>query len=619
MNNRALEVKRADLLLRSEYAHISTTIYQINDFRFEIYIDCNSSDLAIMEKHFSNSIRPITLNVGLVNIEPKGDSILPALADGQVGDNLCGIVHTRQDLAVALSGTFQDVPLLSHTELKEGVMQLFFDGTVPKNIHKKVEVYVSSIFSEVKCEIHEGQTIGSNHKPKSESKNSWGDGLSIPPLLTRPNVPDFIREDEYNWFESLPRLLKGRISPMEWNVTNHAGKACYIPAFASTIDLRQVILAYDTVYLQPPFFPWNEFWDNQSITREDLLYFISKGRVRLVCVQPEERTDIGYLSEAYNAHPLGVISRRRLAGFLIADLVRTDEQYLLSKPEYRDGAIALAEAMADATGGHVKDIASFLFYPKSARRKCLAPLHHQGAMGLMSFSQGQVFGEEFERANGQDVKLEAMMFGMDVHIAHALKATLIPANAVPSLIPSWIRPMQFMGERLNFYRGLNSNILPVWAEHHRRPVEQRKLILPPVPLVDFRADVSAADVIELSETSFDRYGARSIIGRLSDLTEDERQDEIHRLNSDLKQYEERKKTTKGLTLGFDVVATAGMYMNGISLPVGFSLLSVIKALSTKVPLLKPLNEELNYALSETSLKDAELDFMSKINRVAEIK
>ena len=137
--------------------------------------------------------------------------------------------------------------------------------------------------------------------------------------------------------------------------------------------------------------------------------------------------------------------------------------------------------------------------------------------------------------------------------------------------------------------------------------------------MDFRADVTAADVIELSETSFDRYGARSIIGRLSDLTEDERPCEILRLSSDLKQYERQKKTTKGLTLGFDVVATAGMYMSGISLPVGFSLLSVIKALSLKVPMLKPLNEELNYALSDTSLKDAELDFMSKINRIAEIK
>lgn len=619
MNNRALEVKRADLLLRSEYAHISTVIYKINDFRFEIYIDCNASDLVVMEEHFSNSIRPLTLNVGLVNIKPEEGSILPALTDSQIGDSLGGIVHTKGDLATAISGTFRDAPLLIHTELKEGAMQLFFERAVPSDISKQVEAYVSSIFSGMKCEIQDSQAINPNPKLKSQNGNSWGNGLSIPPLLTRPNVPDFIREDEYSWFENLPRIFGGRISPMEFNVTSQAGKACYIPAFSDTIDLRQVILAYDTVYLQPPFFPWDEFWGNQSITREDLLYFISKGRVRLVCVQPEERTDIGYLSEAHNAHPLGVISRRRLAGFLIADIVETDKEYLLSKPEYRGSAVALAEALAGATGGHVKDIASFLFYPKIARRKCLAPLHHQGAMGLMSFSQGHVFGEELERVKGQDAKLEAMMFGMDVHIAHALKATLIPASGVPSLIPSWIRPMQFMGERLNFYRGLNSKILPVWAEHHRRPIEKKQLILPPVPLVDFRADVSAADVIELSETSFDRYGARSIIGRLSDISEDNRHAEIQRLNSDFKQYESRKKTIEGLTLGFDVVATAGMYMNGISLPIGFSLLSLIKALSAKTPLLTPLCEELNYALSETPLKDAELDFMSKINRVAEIK
>lgn len=57
-----------------------------------------------------------------------------------------------------------------------------------------------------------------------------------------------------------------------------------------------------------------------------------------------------------------------------------------------------------------------------------------------------------------------------------------------------IEPRRIVGDRLNFYRSFNSRIAAAWAVSERRK-EERRSILPPVPLFDFHHRASIDDLI----------------------------------------------------------------------------------------------------------------------------
>lgn len=615
-NVKIAEALRTDLQLRAEFAQISTQIYEKDKFQFIIKIECGSEEFLEIKEHFDSKLRPMHVNIRLIESDPPCDfRRIEPLTDNNIGNSVSGTLFFKKDFETLLIGSIKDLPDVTIGEFNNEIVEIVHVEKLEQEQKSQISSILEPLISVQKITFLK---IDGARKIK-ERRTETGSKLEYHPLTRRGPLPDFVKEEEYDWHNNLGQLFAGHISPSHFDFTANSGKSCLLTARSDTLDIRQVLLAYDTIYLQTPSLTSEEFWANQNISQDDLLLLIEHDKVRLVCTHQEEFSDIGLLNAANAINPRGVIGSRKLTSYLIADIIETDKNYLLSRNDFSEGMKRLCYGMAEQTGTPAKEIANLLFYPRIARQKCMRPFNLRGPNGLLGFCQGNVFAEEYKRVRGQDLWLEATIFSRDIHIAHALNSTLMPAWGMPELLESWMMPLQMMGNRLNFYRGLNTKVIAKWANHNRRPVEERKTILPAIPLIDFRDDIEVQDLLDLSSSEFSRYGARSLISRLSDLPIEQRESELTGLTVKLRDYEKRKRNIQNGFIAFDVIATAGLYAAGVSSPVGTSLLSVIKKAAEKISVLSPMVEEINYSLSDVGFVDSELEFLSKVNRVAEIR
>lgn len=456
---------------------------------------------------------------------------------------------------------------------------------------------------------------------KSEEIIRSIDALAFKPISKRPMAPNFIAEEESWWFDNLEGLFSGRISPRSFDFTDGAGTSCFIGGTAfPQIDIRQDLLAYDTIYLQPPLNDGrsSSFWESQAIGPDDLLKLIEADRVRILHSQPEERSDLGFLRDAHALNPRGVIGRRRSAALMVAEVVETADDYILAQDNLRSQVIELIERISADTNAPSIEIARYLLYPLQARRECFGPLLDRGLMAYASMGQGPAFAETYKRLSNKEVDLEAGSFGSHIHIAHMLDATYIPHTPHDSYVSTWIRPMRLMGERLNFYRSFNTRIAAAWAVNERRK-EERRFVLPPVPLFEFWQGASLNEILEISSTPSSRRKGRALISRLASLSPDEQVAEIGKLQIDLQDKPHLLKALGEKSLLLDAAIGVGAYLadaNLFPLVPTLTLLKKVLECARRAPALDAVIDEIESALRQHIGSNEDISFMSKIDRVA---
>ena len=616
-------VQRTELRLRVKYPHLQTRIFENGPLEHVIVVPQEQLDATQHRHEFEHAIKQVTDFVVLSNVVPDGADEIAPLADTEIAASLSGLPFTVADLIMIVAGKFPTAPLIVNAIPSEpNVLDIMFEQQLPSENESDIRAFLAQLFEGYSLILGVEKVPAQNRRAPSTNK----DKLHVLPIRARPHVPPFIADDEQWWFDNLRGIFDGTVPPSSFELTRDAGYSCYIQGTAfPNVDLRQALLAYDTIFLEPPFADdklEHGFWESQSISPQDLLRLIDAGRLRLIHSQPEERSDLGFLSEAYQTNPAAVFSRRKLAALVIADIVETADEYVLGRSKLQDPLRTTLATAASELNVPLEELARSVWYPSYLRRAALVPFLNLGAMGLLGINQGSHFAEAYQRIRGKEVSLEADMFGQSVHIAHVLNATYIPHGSSEDYVDSWLAPMQLFGDRLNFYRSFNTRIGASWAVNERIKQEQRAVILPPVPVVQFDKRASIDHILSYTSFPSDRRKARSLIARLANLPEAERTAEIGRMQQELYDYglarDRRERSFQWLDVGSGITA----YAAGLNLPpifAGAFLLQRILETARRLPQMDKLIDAIEEAISPSARPNEDLHLLSKISRVASLR
>lgn len=621
-------IRRLDLRLRAEFPHLATEIHELGPYQHVIFAPRELLDAADFGPVFAKQYRAIGDQVEFSNERPPSSKLIEPLLDHQIGLELEGLVFSWADLLTILAGKFPDLPAITQILDERGsVLRLSFETEISEHLRKSVQTFLKAILRRrtFVIDVAPAPTDPTTSDPHSTFRHiEFTDTISFKPINRRPQVPPFVAREEEWWFSNLGNLFTGQVTPQSFSFTRDAGMACYLHSTAfPQIDLRQLLFAYDTIYLEPPLndgppgkFP--SFWESQTLGRDDLLKLVAADRVRILHSQPEERSDLGFLREAHETNPNGVIGRRQSAAMMIADVVETANEYLLAQPSLAGQMKELIARLASDTGAPINEIARLLLYPLQARRECLQPLMYRGLMAYASLGQGEAFAQAFERVRGKDVRLEAGTFGCSIHNAHMLKATFVPQAPHEGYVSSWLGPMQHMGDRLNFYSALNTRVAAAWAVNERRK-EERRIVLPPIPLLEFDRNVRLDDLLNLTAKTSDRRKGRALITRLADLPVEEREAEVIRLNTEwsraMRSTNKRQHAALLIDSGFSV-GTYALGVNVFPFVPAFTLIQMALNCARRAPTLDAIIDEIERAFMEKLGQNEDIPFLSKVSRVA---
>ncbi len=177
-----------------------------------------------------------------------------------------------------------------------------------------------------------------------------------------------------------------------------------------------------------------------------------------------------------------------------------------------------------------------------------------------------------------------------------------------------------MGDRLNFYRSFNTDIAASWAGNVERK-EQRKRVLPPLDILSFDADVPIQEVLDATSRVGMRNRARGLFNRLADMDEAARDTEIKDMNAALRKFGKPVGGWISLDNIDTAVAVAATALNWTYPPVmGLAHFGAkITDIASRNPAVEKFVEQIRIDLFPNQTRRRELDFLSRISRVAMLK
>lgn len=604
---------KSDLTLRSEYPHLETRIFQIGSDQHIIYFDRELLDATSVAARFDQEIRPITAMVSISNTLPDNYTReIEPISDRLISKDFVSLPLTQADVINLLAARFPDFDLAAANTLPGGVIELVASTQPSPELQSEVQALMDG-FKNFTTNIR----VNTSATPiqAAQHHSTWHIGAS----KLRPQAPSFVRSDEVFWFDNIDRIYAGDYTFQTIHGTEDLGSACFIDFSygGEQLNLRHALLFYDTIIVTPPIAETQDAWARQRIGQEDYLTLVDAGRLKFLLTQPEERGDTRLLEAAYARDPSSLIGRRKAAAIILRDLVQTNEEYKLNDPVLKSAIPELSRVLAEQLGWPPEEMTKFLAWPSSSLRRSLPPLMTNGALGLSAFGQDSILAEDVLRKTGRDLRLEMMATGFQTHLAHALNATVIPYIGQPE---SWLHIYRTIGDRLNFYRSFNNRIAAAWTGNERRK-EERRAVLPPLPLFEFEVGVPIEEFLEITALGSSRRKGRALITRLADLPVDEREEEVARLSRQARRLRGREAGLFSLESLEDAGPLTDIVV-GTAAPPLFAMRNLIKRiinLRDRSHSFDRLVDAIEREWNAVARGNEDLDFLSKIDRVAQLK
>jgi hypothetical protein len=601
-------LKQTDLRFRSRFPWVQTRLFETSQHNFSIFVSKAQMDVEHAADEFNNKIRPLGLHVQLANDLPQNYlREISGVPDAELGQ-IISLNLSHGDIRIQINANFPHFPHYVDVTVCGREFTFAFADMLTEEQLNEFRQWVHSIEPEIVLKI---QTSSPNPKPLET------DILRILPSKMRAFKRPYVIEDEDFWHQNIKEIYRGGLRPDDVVNLESWGTSCLIDATnTESIDLRQALLCFDTIILHVPLSEDAQaFRDKQQLNDTDLAKLAEAGRLRLVMQQPEERLDWNMIDAVLEASQNAIIGRRRSSALIAADIVETSQHYLLSKPELFPVLQLIAKGVSDRLKSKPETVLRSILWPVAAMRESFDKLNCNGLMSVAGFSVGNEFSEAYEEISGRDVRLEAMMFGASVHVAHAFNATLIPAT---NNLAGWNDPMRMMGERLNFYRSFNNKLAPAWIGNQERRASGVE-IMPAIPIFNFEHHATISHILEFTRVRSDRNKGRSLISRLADLPIQQREDEIDRLSKELLERDIQRGSRK---IALDLAKAGGeisVFAAGFNmLPIGpmwSALIHALRSLRSNATV-DSFFESIERDLPEGLQQNRDLDFLSKVYRVA---
>lgn len=432
----------------------------------------------------------------------------------------------------------------------------------------------------------------------------------------------FLEEEEF-WFDRATDIYNGKITKVNNPFISDQETSCYSNFMLDGINIRNHLMLFDTVYITLPLEDrMSDFLNSQRIQKKEIVELASKGRIKLVLVQPEDRMDMNLIEQVFEANPKAILGRRGVSALCAIDLVEINNKYLFSSPEFLSSLPDIISTLGTVVPQKSrKQFLELITWPLRALSESYQVFSSIGTFGFSRLGVNDVLLSLLDNKLG-DFQLEFSIFSEPIHIASALNSTYIPFELKDNNFSDYYFA-RMMGSLINMYKNLNEASV---AEHlSGNKLDQNILSLDDIRLFeinDFDSLYSFEDVFSIPST---RRKASSLMGYLASLSPEERSAAIQKYNTEIEKSQSKKFNAKDtMDIAMDVkdifledgVPGYSFVMRGLDYlnTKGRAKFKSVDKIMEKLEQIG--NTRVN---KKTNQHDREMDFLSKISRVARIK
>ncbi len=611
------ECRRIDLYFRAKYPYLNTRIFKITDYEYSILIQEAIADFDEISKDFDHNIRFVTVPVGLINSKPDVyKEEIEGIHDKDIPSKFEGLPLNLYQLSNHISCThpYLKVCRISENHIKQTIA-VELVGKSTEEAKSALQITLDNLKMPYKFEIVDGGEKEIVARPENEIFN-------IASSLSKKhmNLP-FLERDEKLWFENVDAIYGGVFSKKDLYFFDRNKTSCLVNfSKFKNVNLRNHILLYDVIYCILPLADnMKSFLSEQKIKKEEILFLVEKGRIKILNMQPESRLDYGFLREAYQTNPSSVVSRRAISALCAIDLVEMNQAYIFNDPEFSRLIYPLLLEFAKRINKPLKIAANLLLWPKHALRSSFDTLNNSGPMAIPRYGINNPIIENITFPDAEKkpgIEFEFVVNSDQIHLAHALDATYFPFFVDNTKYTD--HPFALMmGNMLNFYKTANyQNLQETMALSTSKEKGNPSIQL--VNTFDINEYLSIEEFEKEISSSVIRKGINSLFSELSELDDQNRTIRISEYNKEVDKLLSKKNVAKHiLDLGEDAV---GLIMPIPFLSTGGKLLKAgAEKVLDKSPTLQRVSEYIEDKTNSGDNFKRKISLLTKINRVARLK
>lgn len=604
--------RRVDLLFRSRYPYLNTKIFKISDYEYHICITDDVDNFDSILSVFNKEIKFLTAPVKLENTLPSATcKRLSHIRDHEIPSNFEGIPFTNYQLHNHIASSYPNIKISGIKEDHHN--RLLIVGIAGKISHEDREKLQHSL-DKLKSPY---SFIIKEHDVEEVVPVASDPVFSIVASKSMKSLQcQFLERDEDLWFKNVEDIYKGAFRKEDLYFYDNKKTSCLVNfSMFSNANIRNHLLLYDVVYCTLPLLEnMREFLEDQKISRDEIVHLASKGRLKILNLQPETRMDYGFLNEIYSEKQDAVVSRRALSALCAIDLVDINRSYILSDPEIGRLAYPLLKEFASIMNKDVNAVSHILLWPKQALRMSFDSLNETGPMGIARYGVNKPIIENLPHQDSNAIEFEFTVNSDRIHLAYALDATYFPFFTKDNVYTDHPYSLM-MGNLLNFYKSASINYLGQ-ALGLRDISSEKNPSLDLISLFEINDYVSISEFEEQISSSLIRAETNSLFSELSSLEVNERNERIHQYNSELERVIRKRKLGRhALDLSEDA---AGLVVP--LLGTGKKIASAgVSKLSKQFPAIHQAAEYIKYKVASTDSNKRKLSVLAQINRVARLK
>lgn len=434
----------------------------------------------------------------------------------------------------------------------------------------------------------------SKRKPENLKIKQYENNFDVMQLSLHKELPFTIAEADF-WFESAEDIYAGKVTRSDLPFYRGESLKCFLDfSVFENIDLRNVLLLYDTVYIALPLNNFlDRFLEQQGITYTELIDLVDMGKVVLLLPNLETRYDKKLLLEVYKLNPNAIVGRRGINALLATYLVETKQQYEKRLPGIYNLAADIFMHGLKYGDGKTQNIARLIAWPITATADSFRYLNLNSPLAVSNFGINNVvydyileiiLEKENIKYNEQNkILFEFTVNSLNAHIAAALKATYFPFYQHGKNGSKYTDEVvsRILGDFLRLYWYDADNIQNI-KEMHIQGSED---------YLNFCEckDVSILRVAALADEYKTHEGFRDILSRLGQMDKEQRKNKIREYNDLLDEVRKIKNNNHGGFFKF-VLGSAGFLPLRYEVSFILTLIGMIKEYVDTSPNMKRLSE-----------------------------
>lgn len=429
------EVRRTDLALRCRYPELDTVIYRVNDREYVIFCENYEGDFEQLKHQFNQEIRMIASPASVSKFPPKiYEKILPPIFWENPVAEFRASAFTEGEVRNLLEGRFPQLIFgqIKHYPGKDYRVEVSVREPVKKEEIAKIREVLQKVLgtdqAAVKIEKRETEGTSAEETDKdSEGGNFW----QAAGLAFARELPWTADEADY-WFTHAEDIYQNRIGREQLPYYRAGQKNCFLDgAFGGSMDLRKLLLLYETVYLEMPLKEQlSLFLEKQRMSRSELVELVQMGKVVLVLTNLESRYDLPLLEEACAENPLGILGKRGINVLLAAYFSELEHRYAGHEPQIYEMARELYREGRKTEDHGLLQMAHLSFFPLQAKAESFLYLNNDSVFSLGAYGANRIFeeaaGEWFPKEQREYVQLLLQAEAYPIHLALALNGTYFP-------------------------------------------------------------------------------------------------------------------------------------------------------------------------------------------------